>query len=335
MGKSLFSTYQQVDRLSGGRLEVLRLSYIHFIQTGGPITSAALAYYALFSLFPLLLFLILVMTLFLVNSDQAFSQAVFLIHSILPVSFSLVETIIKEVLQLRGQISLLGIISLLWVASGFFTTLVAGVNQAWPSVKLRNAVQSRIIALGMVIVLLLLLLLSLFTSILVNLLPAWKTISGNGSALLGWTHIGIVLRLVSALFSFLMFAALYRWVPNKEVHWSAVIKGSIVASIAWEAARVLFALYVGSGLVNYQVVYGSLGALAAMLVWIFLSNYILIFGAHLVSVLDQQVEQEEKEAQLQANLKKNRRKAEPSRGFGIDDPLFLMQPVNSDVEEGA
>ena len=86
---------------------------------------------------------------------------------------------------------------------------------------------------------------------------------------------------------FLLFLALYRWVPNAEAKWSAAFWAALVVALAWEIAANVFAWYVGSGLGRYRIVYGSLGTVVALMFWIYLSGWIIIFGAHLSAAVAQ------------------------------------------------
>jgi membrane protein len=78
---------------------------------------------------------------------------------------------------------------------------------------------------------------------------------------------------------------LYRWLPNTEVLWSEATWGSLIASAGTFMATSIFSWYLGSrsGLTNYNLVYGSLGAIVALMFWIYLLSYIILFGAHLSS----------------------------------------------------
>lgn len=99
-----------------------------------------------------------------------------------------------------------------------------------------------------------------------------------------------LLRLVSGLGSwltiFLLFLALYRWVPNTSVHWIVAIWGALAASIAWKVATAGFNWYLSSGMGSYSLVYGSLGAIVALLFLIFIVSMITLFGAHLSAAID-------------------------------------------------
>ncbi len=75
--------------------------------------------------------------------------------------------------------------------------------------------------------------------------------------------------------------------PNTEVKRRAAFWGALVAALAWEVAANGLAWYLKSGLVQYELVYGSLGAVVALMFWIYLSSWITLFGAHLSAAIAQ------------------------------------------------
>ncbi|HKJ39496.1 MAG TPA: YhjD/YihY/BrkB family envelope integrity protein, partial [Anaerolineales bacterium] len=79
---------------------------------------------------------------------------------------------------------------------------------------------------------------------------------------------------------------LYRWAPATNVRWSATFWGALAASVLWRAATAGFGWYVSSGLGRYQLVYGSLGAIVALLFLIYIVSSITLFGAHLSAAID-------------------------------------------------
>lgn len=288
--RKLKGVFDAADRLSGGSLDILRHSVSRFSEMGGTVSAAALAYYALFSLFPLLLFLVAILSIILANSEEAYYQAISFIRNALPVSVDLIEDNMLEVLEQRGRIGVISAVGLLWAASGFFSILGRSINRAWPQVKLRSFVQSRLLALGMVGGLLILLLLSLFSSTLSGLLPSLVQWVGLDKQILESPIRRVVLRVVAGMFTFLMFVALYRWVPNKQVNRQAVFRGAALVTIVWELSKYGFAFYLGSGLVNFEYIYGSLGTLIILMLWIYFSNFLALLGAYLVAALDQRAE---------------------------------------------
>jgi membrane protein len=87
------------------------------------------------------------------------------------------------------------------------------------------------------------------------------------------------------LVTFVLFFILYRWVPNFPVPWPAAASSALLAAVAWNAFARAFSWYLGSGLAQYDLVYGSLGAIVALLYWIYWSSWIILFGAHLSAAL--------------------------------------------------
>jgi membrane protein len=100
----------------------------------------------------------------------------------------------------------------------------------------------------------------------------------------------LLLRLISAIGSwliiFLVFLTLYHRIPRKRVKWRATVWGALIASLAWKAVTAGFAWYLGSSFGQYQLVYGSLGAIVAFLFLIYIISLITLFGAHLSAAIE-------------------------------------------------
>jgi membrane protein len=272
--------YSHANDLSGGILGIIRDAIESFGDARGSEAAASMAYYTLFSLFPLLLALVAAGSYFL-DQQQVFQQVVDLIAEAFPISQSLIEENIQQVLQMRGAVGLIGLGVALWSTSGAFTVLTRNINRAWRTAEPRGFFKSRVIALGMVGTLAVLLVVSLLLSTTLNVLSRFEVPLVDLESLYGtplWTALSDLIPWVFIVFVFL---ALYRWVPNAEVRWSAAFSAALAVAVAWEIVANAFAWYVGSGLARYRIVYGSLGTVVALLFWIYLSSWIIIFGAHL------------------------------------------------------
>jgi membrane protein len=92
---------------------------------------------------------------------------------------------------------------------------------------------------------------------------------------------GILSAVLPAVFSFVIFLILYRWVPNTRVSWRQAVTGAAFVAVVWELAKEGFTWYLSSGLVRYRLVYGSLGAVVALMLWVYLSSLLALLGAHL------------------------------------------------------
>ena len=83
-----------------------------------------------------------------------------------------------------------------------------------------------------------------------------------------------------------IFFSLYFWVPQIKVKKMSALTGAVVATFLWQLITTVFSAYLASGLARYEIVYGSLGKMIALLAWIYLSSWIILFCAHLTSSID-------------------------------------------------
>lgn len=282
ISKQVKEFYQNINQSSGGRVDIFKNALTTFSETRASQAAASLAYYAIFSLFPLLLVLIAGGSYF-INSQQLYQSVTNWVQDTLPVSPQLIDQNLHQVLDARGTVGIIGLLTLLWSASGFFTNLAYNINLAWPDAARRNFLEKRLVGLGMIAGLSGLLILSLALDWITNLIPFLNANSASALNLGLW---GLISSLASWLTIFLLFLALYGWVPTTEVHWSATFWGAISTSLLWKIATAGFSWYLRSGLGRYQLVYGSLGAIVALLFLIFIVSTITLFGAHLSAAID-------------------------------------------------
>jgi len=80
---------------------------------------------------------------------------------------------------------------------------------------------------------------------------------------------------------------MYRWLPNARVPWEGALWGAAVATGLWQLAGSGFLWYLGSGLARYELVYGSIGAVVVLLLWIYLAGWVTLAGAHLSAAIGQ------------------------------------------------
>ena len=278
--------YLAADKASHGSLEVIRIAIKNFGLARGSEAAASLAYYALFSLFPLLLVLLSV-TGFILRSDQAYTVTLDFVSRILPNAGGLIQANLQDILAKRGAVGAIGLVGSIWAASGFFDTLIRNVNRAWLGIKPRDIFQSRLLAIAMIFALVILLILSLSSNTVLNLIQGadlgFLNIDDVGSWS-GWPWIRLFIPIA---FSFLLFLALFRWVPNTRVRFASSAVGSLWTTLAWEAAKRIFAWYLTSRWANFQILYGSLGTVLGLMFWIYVSCVVILLGAHITASIDQ------------------------------------------------
>lgn len=282
--------YLKINDLSGGGLGVLRHAFTNLTRSRGAEASASLAYYALFSIFPVLLVVVSAGSVFL---EQELVKAKLLeaIMSFMPISALTVNDHINAVLKVRGAVTTFALLSLVWSGSNVFEKIVININRAFLSGKYPGFFQSRVMALVMILVLVALFILSLAVNTLIGLLPVLQQAQTAGNTLLSTPAFTWVSWLLPLLLKFLLFYALYTWLPRHITTLRrARVIGALVAAVLWELVTRLLTWAVGSGLANYQLVYGSLGSIIALLFWLYWTGYILFFGAHLASAIDYYVQ---------------------------------------------
>lgn len=283
--------YQQANQFSRGVLDIIVSAAKSFAAANAAEAASSIAYYALFSLFPLLLFLIAVGSSVL-RSTRVQEQVLRFAREAFPPAQELVAQNIRQVLELRGTVGAVALIGLLWAGSGVFTVLARHINRAWHAAETRNFLQGRLLALAMVGVLTALLFLSLVSSTVFSILTQFNVelpLPG-GSLIYQSIFWRFLTSFVPAVLIFAMFLGLYRWTPNTRVKWREAAWGALVAALGWEITKTGFSWYLRSGFTTFDLAYGSLGAVVVLMLWIYLSSLIVLFGAHLSAAVARHAE---------------------------------------------
>jgi membrane protein len=177
-----------------------------------------------------------------------------------------------------GWLALIGLVTLVFSASSAFSTLDKAVNRAWNSEKVPSFIVEKLVSFAMMAATSLLLLLSVLASTFMTAARAATTAAFGevpGSAIFWWlVNVALSLALI-----FGIFILIYRFLPRFEVILKDVWLGALLAAIAWVILKELFALYLGSSLVNYSATYGNIGTVIILLTWIYLSALIILTGA--------------------------------------------------------
>lgn len=279
---SIKEFYHEVSHVGGDYLHILKRAVRSFGDKQAPQASAGLAYYTLFSIFPLLLVFVAGGSYFL-DRNQVYNTVTQFIQQALPISRAVINENLQEILEKRSAAGILSLITLLWSASGMFTSLAYNINIAWPRASRRSFLQSRLVGLWMILGLIGLIVVSLVLSWITARLPFIRLENASPTDVL-------VLRVISGfgswLLIFLVFFLLYHHVPTLPVKWKSTLWGALIASLAWKGVTAGFGWYLDSSFGQYQLVYGSLGAIVAFLFMIYLISLITLFGAHLSAAID-------------------------------------------------
>ena len=257
----------------------LKRAVDHFSAINGTVWSASFAYYAFFSLVPLLLLLVTVATDVVarghggLSPDVAFKAVV----ANIPLGADgrhMVESTLQGVMQSRGKLGVVAVLGLLWSSLGFFQSLVSAINQAWGQCPL-NWWKLPLQNMKMLGILLSALLLG-------GILPAiLTTIQGYHSFGVAWLSLPVAIlgALAPSIVMFYGFLLFYKLAPRRSsgVTFTEVWIPALLVTALLQICQRLLTLYT-TNITNFRAVYGAFGGVVAMLLWIYLSGVVIVFG---------------------------------------------------------
>ena len=242
---------------------------------------AALAYYALFSIAPLLLIIILVAGFFF--GEEAVRGAVFAQLSSLvgENGTAAVAEMLKHAREPKagGLAALISLCVLLFGASGVFGQLQAALDRIW---RARRSAQesgvwkwlrANLLSMGMVFAMAFLIMVSLVMSaVLATLGKWWAPFFGGWALVAHFLDLAVSFAMLTAI-----FALIYKVMPRCKVEWHDVRIGAAVTAVLFTLGKFLIGLYLGKSSIGSS--FGAFGSLAIFMVWVYYSAQIFLFGA--------------------------------------------------------
>jgi YihY family inner membrane protein len=249
--------------------------------------AAAMSYFGLLTLFPALLALLV-----LSNRVAAGSEMLARIVEVYPGSRDFLRSTVRSLSNVGTGGIISCVIVMLWAGSWVFAVIERALNRLWGT-RPRAFLHGRAITLGMIGAVGMLLIVSVFfTSVLVGLQQLIDQVPIRVISRMSWLRIvgdafwQLIFALASTLVTITLFALVYRLVPNGRVTLRDTVPSAVVAGLLWEAAKYIFAWSLQY--FHYDQLYGSVGAVVAVLTWSYVSSLILMFGAQLSVVLHQE-----------------------------------------------
>jgi membrane protein len=251
------------------------------------LVAAGVAFYGFFALLSLLGLLVLVYSF--IADPRTVVSTVHTLTAVLPTN---VATLIGDQLMNAVQASegkkgvalLLALGVALYGGTNGSAAVITSLNIAYEEKEKRSLLIFYLTALGMTVSALVLALVMLAATTAAAALGRLAPEASDAAVLGGKVLTDAALVLVAAAVA----ATLYRFGPSREdAKWKWITPGSVFAAVAWLLLTLLFGLYV-SNLTDYNATYGSLGAVVALLTWLYLSAYAFVFGAELNSEVEHQ-----------------------------------------------
>ena len=264
---------------------LLREAVREWQEDKASLLAAALAYYTVFSITPLLVIAIAIAGA-VFGQDAAEGEIVQQINQLVgQQGAEVIETALANAdrPEVSSVASIISVIVLLVGASGVFAQLQEALNTVWnvkakPNAGIWGFIRKRLFSFGIVLAIGFLLLVSLILS---------AVLSGIGKlqidVLPGFTPLWQLLNFaVSFGFISLLFALIYKYLPDAKIHWKDVWVGAIITALLFTLGKFLIGLYLGRGTLGSA--YGAAGSLIVFLAWVFYSAQILLFGAEFTQV---------------------------------------------------
>ena len=267
-----------------GRSTVARLS-VRVVQELGDDDAthmaASVSYYAVLSLFPLVLGLSTIIST-VANSPDRQEQVIAFIVDYLPGSEAFVRDTLESLARYNAAFGIVSFFSLLWAGSAVFGGITRAVNRAWDVEKdppfYKNKPRQLLMAAGVS----LLFFVSVGTTSLFRLATSYTVGGVPLEEYLGGWGMAILMEIPVLLVNFLIFAIIYKFLPNTRTYWKYLWLGAVVAAVLFEAGKHLFIWYLDN-FADYSELYGSVASVVVLMVWAYFSAFILILGAEIAS----------------------------------------------------
>jgi membrane protein len=268
-------------------LKLLPKVYREYVRDDAGFLAAGIAFYALLSLFPMLLVGILILSyvapVHASAQDYSFQMASIYLP---PTALRYVQASLMNMQGHSGRIGLLGLLALLWSGRHLFRALELGLHRAWEIPVRRSYIRGNLLSIAMILLCALLTLaaglvtavLSWVQAVLSTLPhPQFAGFTLDQAIVWGWFHTWLLQPLISTL----LFLMLYVVLPSRQVPFMAAVPGALFASVAWRISSYIY-VHWALRLLELNPVYASVGSVAGLLLWLYFGAMVFMMGAELV-----------------------------------------------------
>jgi membrane protein len=269
-----------LDRWSGRwrSTRVARRAIAGFAHHRGPEVASGMAYFAILSLFQLIVLGIVVFS-FMIGEGEARRIVIGRLEASLPLQPGTIGAVVDSIIASRGGLTFISLAILAWGALGFFGALTTGVGRAFATSTRRPFWQDKLISLLLLVaagaVALGAVGIGLGTGIAARMassLPGW----GSGGRL----ALDLVGLLIPILLVHQALLVVYRVVPNRRVTFRQVWPGALVATILFTLLRVAFTWY-ATDVARYESVFGPISTVITLLVFLYFASMVVLLGAEI------------------------------------------------------
>ncbi len=263
----------------GNTWTLIKASVNGYIDDNALSRGAAIAYYTVFSLAPVLVIIVAIAGIAF-GEEAAQGALARQIQGLMGREAAVaVQGMVRSAWQSKSGTlaTVIGLITLLITASGVFGEMQSALNAIWRAeptgTTVGRLVKARALSLGLVAALGFLMMVSLVVSAGITVVQTYiGGIVPEAAFLIGLLNFAISFLLITVL-----FAAIYKILPDRKLHWKDVGIGAVVTALLFEIGKTAIGLYIGSTAVASS--FGAAGALAIVLLWVYYSSQIFLLGA--------------------------------------------------------
>lgn len=251
--------------------------YFRYIDDEITAMASQLAYSLLLSFFP---FLILLMTL-IGHSSVRSEEVIIALSTILPKDImKLITSTVVEVIETRrSDLLSFSMVTTIWTASNGFNAVIRGLNRAYDEKEKRPYWKVQLTAIlctiGLVLIIIITLALLVFGELGVRLLITKLHFAPSIEFI-----IDLARYTIGLLVMIFVFTLMYRYTPSKRLNWHETVPGAVFSTFGWTVLSIGFSYYVNN-FGNYSKIYGSIGAIIALMSWLFISSVIVLIGGEI------------------------------------------------------
>jgi len=249
---------------------------VELINSSDLTHSASIAYYALLSLFPFLLLVISLLGSVTANDTDRAAVLGF-VFRYFPTQLDFVTSQLDAFQRARLQLGVGGLLALVWGSLGVFGAVTSAVNEAWGVEKQRSFLKHRLVSFLMLVAAGGVLMVALLTVSLVHVAEMSRlgaVVAGiRGLYILqtlGFQYLGTILLIIAV-------GLVFYFIPNAKTRFRDVWVGAIFTGVLWRGAFEGFSWYLARN-TGLQMIHGSVSAVLAFLLWIYVSSIILMYG---------------------------------------------------------
>ena len=246
------------------------------------ILVSSLAYYTFFSFFPMLLVLASVIG-FVYGTGDEYARLPRQLLGILPFSSEYMASALDRIIRARRSLGFFGSVLLIWSATAAFDIMQQILNRIHRAPAMRPLWRRRLLGLLLGLIMMLFLPLSVGIAALRPLIARTlmhQTLPGRWETIL----LTVCMATLGIAFNFILLLTLYLFGPSVRRHFPQTWVGALASAVLWEISKACFGIYVQS-LSSNKMLYGSVGSVIAVLLWLYVSGMIFAIGAEVNFVL--------------------------------------------------